>query len=226
MLGTLDRTVIDWTDLDKAREQSQELLKALAADKPALAELVARARETDDLFDKCEHHRLLDKLVVYDALERGLRIRVHLSTNDHKDRPHDHRFSFTSLILRGHYRHVRHQLHAGTGEQVSNLSQDDFDAEDAGLHVEPRFVTTESSGSCYTLHHSEIHTTFTSPLTVSLFLRGPAEKERSIITDRLTGKAWWRYGEDQEKESRRGTKRIDRNYFDELAGKLRHLEVI
>jgi len=92
--------------------------------------------------------------------------------------------------------------------------------------VGPRFVTTESSGSCYTLHHSEIHTTFTTPLTVSLFLRGPAEKERSIITDRSTGKAWWRYGEDQEKESRRGVKRISHSYFDELASKLRHLEVI
>ncbi|MFL6161966.1 MAG: hypothetical protein ACJ74U_07035 [Jatrophihabitantaceae bacterium] len=226
MLTTLDQAVIDWGDLDKAREQSRELLLALAADKAALGELVARARETDDLFDKCEHHRLLDKLVVYDALERGMRIRVHLSTSDHKDRPHDHRFSFTTLILRGRYRHVRHQLLAGTGEQVSNLSQDDFDAEDAGLHVEPRFVTTESTGSCYTLHHSEIHTTFTTPLTVSLFLRGPAEKERSIITDRQTGKAWWRYGEEQEKEPRRGAKRIGHDYFDELATKLRYLEVI
>ncbi len=226
MLSALDNTFIDWNDIDKAREQSREILLELAADKSALGELVTRARETDDLFDKCEHHRLLDKLVVYDALDRGMRIRVHLSTSDHKDRPHDHRFSFTTLILRGHYRHVRHQLLSGTGAQVSNLSQDDFDAEDAGLHVAPRFVTTESAGSCYTLHHSEIHTTFTSPLTVSLFLRGPAEKERSIITDRATGQAWWRYGEAQEKESRRGAKCISRDYFDDLAGRLRQLEVI
>ena len=225
MLEALDGLTVDWSDLPKARAQTDEILRALAEDKAALSTLIERSREEDDLFDKCEHHRLLDKLVIYDALDRGFRIRVHVSTEDHRDRPHDHRFSFTSLILRGSYRHVRHQL-VGRPEDIPDEVQDDFDARDTDLRVEPRFVTREVAGNCYTLHHSEIHTTFTTPDTVSLFLRGPAEKERSLITERETGRLWWRFGEEKEKTERRTSKRIDRRYFDELTRRLRNMEVL
>ncbi|MER0481231.1 hypothetical protein ABR737_23320 [Streptomyces sp. Edi2] len=225
MLDELDRLTVDWSDLHKARAQTNEILTALAEDKQAMTHLLERAREEEDLFDKCEHHRLLDKLVVYDALDRGFRIRVHVSTEDHRDRPHDHRFTFTSLILRGHYRHVRHQL-VGRPEGVPEDAQDDFDAQDSDLRVIPRFVTNEVAGNCYTLHHSEIHTTYTTPNTVSLFLRGPAEKERSLITERETGRVWWRFGEDKEKAARKGSKRISKAYYDELTARLRGMEVL
>ncbi|MFF2773862.1 hypothetical protein ACFVU3_03060 [Streptomyces sp. NPDC058052] len=225
MLDALDRLTVDWSDLQKARAQTKEILLALSEDKDALRELLERSREEEDLFDKCEHHRLLDKLVIYDALDRGFRIRVHVSTEDHRDRPHDHRFSFTSLIMRGGYRHVRHQL-VGRPEDIPDDVQDDFDARDSDLRVEPRFVTNEMRGNCYTLHHSEIHTTYTTPDTVSLFLRGPAEKERSLITERETGKVWWRFGEDKEKAERRTSKRISKAYFDELTQRLQGMEVL
>lgn len=225
MLDELDRMVVDWTDLHKARAQTREVLQELSRDRSALITLLERAREMDDLFDKCEHHRLLDKLVIYDALDRGFRIRVHISTDDHLDRPHDHRFSFTSLILRGAYRHVRHEL-LGSAADVPRDVQDDFDAPVNDLVVVPRFVTNEVAGNCYTLHHTEIHTTFTTPDTVSLFLRGPAEKERSLIAERDTGKVWWRYGEDKEKASRRIAKRISKEYFDDLVRRLEGMEAL
>ncbi|MEU5539348.1 hypothetical protein [Streptomyces sp. NPDC020362] len=225
MLDALDRLTVDWSDLPTAREQTKDILLALSEDKAALRELLERAREEEDLFDKCESHRLLDKLVIYDALDRGFRIRVHVSTDDHRDRPHDHRFSFTSRILRGNYRHVRHQLVGRPGDIPDDV-QDDFDARDSDLRVEPRFVTNEVAGNCYTLHHSEIHTTFTTPNTVSLFLRGPAEKERSLITERETGKVWWRLGENQEKATRRASKRISKQYFDDLTNRLQGMEVL
>jgi hypothetical protein len=225
MLDALERLTIDWSDLGRARQQTKEILLALAADKRSLRELLSRARETDDLFDKCEHHRLLDKVVIYDALDRGFRIRVHVSTDDHRDRPHDHRFSFSSLIVRGGYRHVRHQL-VGRHGDIPDDVQNDWEARDSDVRVVPLFVTNEIAGNCYTLHHSEIHTTFTTPDTVSLFLRGPAEKERSIITERETGKVWWRFGADQEKSERRASKRITRDYFDDLAQRLSALEVL
>ncbi|GAA2234167.1 MULTISPECIES: hypothetical protein [Kitasatospora] len=225
MLEALDRLVVDWSDLPRARAQTKEILTELAADKQSLTMLLERAREEEDLFDKCEHHRLIDKLVIYDALDRGFRIRVHVSTDDHLDRPHDHRFSFSSLIMRGNYRHIRHEL-VGQAPDVPEDAQNDFEAVPTDLKVVPRFVTTERAGNCYTLHHSEIHTTYTTPDTVSLFLRGPAEKDRSIITERETGRVWWRYGEDQEKASRRESKRISKAYFDELTGRLRGMEVL
>ena len=225
MLEALDRLVVDWSDLPRARAQTKEILTELASDKQTLTMLLERAREEEDLFDKCEHHRLIDKLVIYDALDRGFRIRVHVSTDDHLDRPHDHRFSFSSLIMRGNYRHIRHEL-VGQEPEIPEEAQNDFEAVATDLRVVPRFVTTERQGNCYTLHHSEIHTTYTTPDTVSLFLRGPAEKDRSIITERETGRVWWRYGEDKEKASRRESKRISKQYFDELTGRLRGMEVL
>jgi glycogen debranching enzyme len=95
-------------------------------------------------------------------------------------------------------------------------------------HVQavPRFVTQQTAGSTYSLHHTEIHTTFTTPDTVSLFLRGPAEKDRSLITERETGQLWWRYGADQERPDRRVRKLMKPEEFENLVERLGRLGVI
>jgi hypothetical protein len=175
---------------------------------------------------KCERHRLLDKLVIYDALDRGFRIRLHLSTNDHLDRPHDHRFSFSSLILRGAYQHVRHKPIGKLDETIPGTIQEDRQAVLTDVKVEPYFTTIEEPGSYYTLHHTAIHTTITTDNTVSLFIRGPVEKERSFIMDRHTGKLWWRYGEVNESPERRRRKAMPLGHYNELKAKLRGLGVI
>jgi len=226
MLDVLDRLQLDWTDLERVTAINDKLLHELAADKQALACLLDRAAEEEHLFAQCERHRLLDKLVIYDGSDRGFRIRVHLSTNDHLDRPHDHRFSFSSLILAGGYRHVRHRLVGELDTDLAPEAMEDHQAVGSGLQVEPQFATEESVGSFYTIHHSAIHTTVMADNTVSLFIRGPAEKDRSLIIDRASGQLWWRYGAEQETPERRERKQMDRGHFELLKHRLSALGVI
>jgi len=226
LLDVLDRLSIDWSDLRKATAVTDVLLHELAADKDSLRMLVDRAAEDDDLREQCECHRLLDKLVIYDGLDRGFRIRLHLSTNDHLDRPHDHRFSFSSLILAGSYKQVRHRLVGSIDPDIPDDTQSDFQAVATDAHVEPEFATVEQEGSFYTIHHSVIHTTIMADKTVSLFIRGPAEKNRSIITDRETGKVWWRYGAPNESPERREQKPMSLGHYEMLRRKLQALEIV
>lgn len=60
--------------------------------------------------------------------------------------------------------------------------------------LQPRMIRRESSGDFYTLHHNMIHSVTAEPYTTSLIVRGPAVKDRFLVTDRVTGQAWWQYG--------------------------------
>jgi len=225
MLDVLDRLTVDWTDLDRATAVTDDLLHELAADKDTLRMLIDRAAEDDDLLAQCECHRLLDKIVLYDGLDRGFRVRLHISTSDHLDRPHDHRFSFSSLILAGSYKQVRHRIVGEVPDVVDAGVQEDHQAVPIDARVEPEFATAEQVGSFYSIHHSVIHTTIMADDTVSLFIRGPAEKERSLITDRDTGKLWWRYGSQDESPERRAQKVMDLSKFEMRRRKLEVLGV-
>lgn len=209
-----DEAPIDWNDFEVAGVRAAGILHRLAGDRPLLASLIDDVPKSARLFAMCEHHQLLDRIVLYDGLDRGFRIRVHISTNDSLDRPHDHRFSFASLILRGVYRHVRHVV----DEEITG------DIEPSRLRQV--FVSHERPGKSYTLHHSAIHTTRTTPDTVSLFLRGPAEKPRSFICDRATGRVWWRVGAEDETHERRTKVQHAPDGFNALRRRLKALTVI
>jgi len=225
MLDVLDRLTIDWTDLDRATAVTDQLLHELAADKDTFRMLVDRAAEDDDLLGQCECHRLLDKIVLYDGLDRGFIVRLNISTSDHLDRPHDHRYSFSSLILAGSYKQVRHRIIGEVPDQIDAGIQEDHQAVPIDARVEPEFATTEQVGSFYSIHHSVIHTTIMSDNTVSLAVRGPAEKERSLITDRDTGKLWWRYGSKGERPERRAQKVMSLSQFEVRRRKLEGLGI-
>jgi len=205
---------IDWDDFERAAATTKEVVRELAADKAGLREMIYSIEDDPYRLSKCERHYLLDKFVLYDALDRGFRVRLHMSTNNHLDRPHDHRFSFTTLILTGTYQHIWHHVHKNVDDTLE-LSD-----------VEPVFITNEEVGSCYTLHHTAVHTTFTTPNSVSLVIRGPAEKERSIITERHTGKIWWRYGEQAESAERRRDKVMSMEDYKALRANVEALGVI
>lgn len=234
MIDYLDQLTVDWSDFEKAGEQTREVLAELAADKPALRALVYGVEDDQELLASCERHQLLDYLVVYGALERGFRLRVHVSTDDHFDRPHDHRFSFSSLILRGGYTHTWHHCDTDLYPTEDDEEARRYDSRhnpdprgrfDVGT-VTPYLTRMERSGSCYSLHHTAIHTTFTTPDTVSLFLRGPAEKNRSVIMDKQTNTLWWRFGRDDETAERRADKPMGLDYYRHIRTRLEALEVI
>ncbi|MFE2674146.1 hypothetical protein [Streptomyces hygroscopicus] len=235
MTDYLDRLTVDWNDFEAAGEVTRDLALRLSEDKDTLRGLVYAVEQNPELLAKCERHQLLDYIVLYDALDRGLRIRLHLSTDDHYDRPHDHRFSFSSRILTGGYTHTWYHLEGDLydgpdpeARQYLSRHRPDPRAH-AQRHLKnltPHLTRWESPGSTYTLHHSAIHTTFTTPDTVSLFLRGPAEKDRSVIMDKDTGVLWWRFGRQDEPEDRVRQKSMGLEAYREIRDRLEKLEVI
>lgn len=216
MSGFLDDIAApDWSDFAAAAEQTQSVLRRLAADHDYLRSLVDRVPNTPGLFAKCERHELDDKIVLYDAMEsRGFRIRLRLATAYQDERPHTHRFPFSTYILRGNY-HQRIYSSATPLTDTVDMTG-----------IRPLFVRTEPAGSAFTIHDNVIHSTMAPPDTISLILRGPATKTRAIIMHPDRGAVSWRYGEQQEPPSRRAEVAMGIDVFREWRERLHACQIL
>ncbi|MFH8566384.1 hypothetical protein [Streptomyces sp. NPDC017988] len=207
MLSELARYRVDWTDLGKVHLQNSEFLTALSADKEAMRELVDGVRAEPRLWDMCEHNRLFDKLVLHDAPDRNFRIRLHVWSNMEVAAPHDHRWSFTTRLLTGSYDHVLYHV------------VEDGDASVAPA-FEQRFQSTERAGDSYTIHHETVHATTTKANTISLLVRGPAEKDVSRRMDPNTGKLWFGLGRKDQTDADVARRRMTVEHFDVIRAQL------
>nr|WP_230416660.1 hypothetical protein [Micromonospora tarapacensis] len=188
-------SALDWDDLLSVNVAATQLLDRLAADRAILADLTQRIPDDARLANLCEHYDILDKLVLHDD-PTGWRLRLHVFLNGYYDRPHNHRWTYTSRILTGSYTHTLY----GTDHDFTD--QIDVSA------LTPRMIRTEEPGDTYTLHHSMIHSVTAHGETVTLIVRGPAAKERFVVTDRTTGQAWWQYGAASETPQAAAAKRM------------------
>ncbi|MEU6353625.1 hypothetical protein ABZ896_30585 [Streptomyces sp. NPDC047072] len=162
-----DLPALDDGDLRLAHRRSREILLRLGADRPLLTQLVGEIEHDPQRMTESEVHPLINRLVIYQDDARGFQIRLHMSPGARELVPHDHKYTFTTLVLAGAYLHVwRRRTDAGEGE---------FTAED----LQPGLITVERPGSCYTLGHPLVHQTVMLPGTVTLFMRGPRAKPRS-----------------------------------------------
>jgi hypothetical protein len=151
---------LDWGDLAAVTTASTVVLDQLAADRPLLGEQTVAVIDDAHLASLCEHYDILDKLVLHDDPD-GWRIRLHVFSADYFDRPHNHRWTYTSRILTGSYTHVLY----GTDH--------DFTHEVDVAALTPRLVRIEEPGDTYTLHHSMIHSVTAHGEVVTLIVRGP-----------------------------------------------------
>ncbi|MFE0680641.1 hypothetical protein ACFW17_07530 [Streptomyces sp. NPDC058961] len=186
---------LDWNSTDAVEAATAPLLETLAADPGHLVQLLDAIPDNPDLSALAEHYDILDKVVLHDD-PSGWRLRLHLFLPGHFDRPHNHRWTYSSRILHGSYQHTLY----GLDDQLDDTT--DVKA----LH--PYLVRTETSGSQYTLHHQMIHAAVAEPHTITLVVRGPAMKDRFVVTDRTTGRAWWQYGAAQEDPQVAAAKRM------------------
>ncbi|CAM4360170.1 hypothetical protein NONI108955_22545 [Nocardia ninae] len=170
---------IDWTDLRSAHAQCRSVLTRLAADRDLLTLLVDRIADDEDLFRDADHHPVMDRLTLWRDMERGIYLRLHVSPGNNELIPHDHKYSFTTYILRGSYTHVWRRRTAPYRGKFSSE------------HVPLGLVTCERVGSCYTLGYSLVHQTMMEADTVTLFMRGPGEQGSSYaaqdMLDRVDG---------------------------------------
>jgi hypothetical protein len=198
-------TEIDWSDVEEVERRSHQVLHTLASHDEVLRTTLSTVADRPELMDLCEHYDILDKIVLFDDPDRGVRIRLHVFLPGYFDRPHNHRWSYASLILKGSYRHYLY----GTDENVD----ESIDART----LKPVMVRRESVGSLYTLHHSMVHAVVAEPYTMSLVIRGPAVKERFIVMDRKTGKSWWQFGAKNESRAITQGKRMTRERFAKIS---------
>ncbi|MGQ0532128.1 MAG: hypothetical protein ACT4OF_05465, partial [Caulobacteraceae bacterium] len=120
MICDLERVTIDWDSFEDGAKQSLALIEELAGDKSALRSLVLRVADDERLLSMCEVHqhdevadeleipaedRRVHYLVLHDALERGMRLRLLEPAVGSFNPIHDHRYSFASVLLSGSYRH-------------------------------------------------------------------------------------------------------------------------
>lgn len=197
---------LDWNDIDAVESACIEVLDILVEEPGIVRNRLAELPERPDLLSLCEHYDILDKVVLHDD-PSGFRVRLHVFLPGYFDRPHNHRWSYASRILRGQYRHYLFG-NAELNEQV----------EPAKLPVLQ--AREELVGNAYALHHSMVHAVVAEPYTVSLVLRGPAMKDRFLVTDRSTGEAWWQYGAEQESEEDAERKRMAPDRLAWLIGQL------
>jgi hypothetical protein len=225
---------LNWDDFDYTSKLTQDLVRELIADKETLRSLVYNVEHSPELLANSECHELLERIELYDGSDRNFRLRFNFSTEVSSVRPHDHRYSFTTYIARGSYNHIwfkpNQMIYDESKDEAARKYIDKFnpdtDAEVDTYKMDPLFIADENEGACYTIHHSTIHATITTPETVSLFFRGPAEKRRSLIADRETNKIWWRYGREDEHDKRVVTKKMSLERYFELRGKLEEWNII
>ena len=179
MFDALERLRINWSDFAEASKVSADLARSLTSNKSFLMELVARAGDEPGLLALSEKHLLLDYLVIYDALDRGFRIRINMGSGHPAAWAHDHRFSFSTCLLSGSY------LHTIFARSSSS---------DSSTVLAALVIREETVGSCFSLHHSAIHSTEKRAEMTSVFVRGPSEKAISNAYDSGAGINWERRG--------------------------------
>lgn len=176
-----DASKVDWDDVDAVDRWSGPVFDELAEPKTLLAAL-DRVRTDDQLRGLCESSEMLDKMVILDDPDAGFRIRVHVLKAGGFDRPHNHRWTFASMILSGSYEHSLF----GDESIIPEL--------ESGRRSRPVMRRTESAGCRYVLHHTAIHNVNSDNDAVSVILRGPAHKPYYWMLDRDLGEVTNNYG--------------------------------
>ena len=202
---------LDWEDTDAVEAATVKALAMLTSQPRMLRDILLDLPERPDLLGLCEHYDILDKIVLHDD-PSGVRVRLHVFLPGYFDRPHNHRWSYASTILRGQYRHYL-------------FGDADLDETIDPASLKALMVRDEQSGSTYALHHTMVHAVVAEPYTVSLVIRGPAVKDRFLVMDRKTGQSWWQYGANQEPAYDAEQKRMSVERLAELTTSLREWDL-
>lgn len=204
---------LDWEDMDAVEAANRKVLERLDEDRGIVRRALDELPDRPELLALCEHPdaeataglgQQLDKVVLYADEESGVRLRLHAFWSGCYDLPHNHRWSFASVVLKGAFRHTLF----GEADDVTPLEAP------RALHVRQ-----ERAGTVYALHHRMLHALVAEPDTVSLVVRGPAAKDRSFLVDPATGERLWHYGADRESAEEAARKRMTPAHLRALTAK-------
>ncbi|MEU2424154.1 hypothetical protein ABZ619_24555 [Streptomyces sp. NPDC007851] len=194
IFAPLDR--VDWEDLEEVSTTTSTVFRHLIGP-GVLPRLLANIERRPELREMCEHYPTGEKLVLHRSASTDVRVRLHIFHPGHRDKPHNHRWTFATRVVHGAYTHRLYSPAQPTGV-----------ADDGGLTagLQPVMTRVESAGSGYVLHHRQFHTVETDTETISVIVRGPAVKGRFAAVDRTTRTREWNYGADDESRAQRAVK--------------------
>lgn len=206
---------IDWEDLDAVEQTSRLALDQMWANREIVRTALDAVADTPELLALCERPdpvtlgevgQSLDKIVLYADPESGVRVRLHVFWNGCYDLPHNHRWTFASMVLKGHFRHFMY------GDQGDDDAA--FPLPFTALHARQ-----ERQGTTYALHHRMMHALVAEENTVSLVIRGPAVKDYSFLVDTKTGERVYHFGADKESPEKEARKKMTPETLRDLAAK-------
>ncbi|WP_331769115.1 hypothetical protein OG948_35420 (plasmid) [Embleya sp. NBC_00888] len=200
-----------------------------------LAELVYHVAEMPEFAARCESDEFRFKMVLYDALHRGFRLRLHVWRHGFADTPHQHRFSYASRILSGGYEHTTYT----TGQDLApphGFTQFDrhipLGSEPVGSSIDStEFKVTGifplGEGDYYFQSSDmDLSSTTVAPDTVTLFVRGPAVRPCSFQWHSQSETVTWRAGDATAPDTRRQEVAVQPEEVEEVFVRLRNLKVI
>jgi hypothetical protein len=202
---------INWTSTESILTGSQPAYEAITAGTGLLDELLRSLPGNEALAAMCERYDFMDKLVLHDAPDAGVRVRLHLYRGGYFDRPHPHRWDFFAGIYRGSYRHRIF----GTDDHFSTTTDPS--------KLRPLIERIERPGSTYALHHSTVHSVQAEADTISIVVRGPATSDRFLVLDAESGRSFWAYGAASESPDQRAAKQMSPDQLLATIRQVRHL---
>ncbi|EKD09782.1 MAG: hypothetical protein P5702_12570 [Limnospira sp. PMC 1291.21] len=205
---------IDWDNYEDAQDKISHALYSIFNNQDKLRDCILKIPQSPELFNKCEHYDILDKLVIYND-PSGFRIRIHLFLPGYIDRPHNHRWAYGSIILSGSYKHFLYLSKEQCLNEKSSL--------DSLVNI---MVRSENVGSSYFLNPNAIHSIKAEPYTVSVIVRGPSVTNKFLVMDKASGDVWWQYGSDQESDKEKQKKLLTKERFKLVCDQLHQLGII
>jgi hypothetical protein len=173
---------LNWYDLRQVSVVTQKLVKDVFAQKQLIEEALDNVVADSTLRGLCEYDDDANKIVIYMDPSRRFSLRLHHFLSGRPDKPHNHRWCFTSVILTGSYTHT---LFAAAAELNESATPED---------IWPISIRTETAGSVYTLGPDIMHVVEPRPGCVSFVVRGPSIRDRLLVIDSSTLRAYWHYG--------------------------------
>jgi hypothetical protein len=199
---------IDWDDIEQVAAQAPPLLRELMSDPAWLGHALDRMFADEHLRSLSERLQIFDKVVLLHDRDSGIRIRMHIFHDGYVDTPHNHRFNFTALILSGGYEQTLY----------GNWAAPSLDIDPAVLT--PRFIRQETAGSAYTIEHTLLHSVRAAAQTVTLTVRGPAQKDRMLVMN-SDGAPFWAFGMADEDVQERTSRRLSSTNLEDIRELLR-----
>lgn len=232
----LDRLpAFDWIDLPRQAARNEEVLHELASDGDALRSLLEAVRSDPVRRAMCEKDEFRFKFVLYEADDRGFRLRLHAWRTGFADCVHAHRFSYTARLLSGGYQHslwsIGEQTLYPEGLEEFQETMLPLDHPFVVQHLDlrkivPVLITPIRAGQTYTQDTSVLSSTVTEPDTVSIFLRGPAVRKHSLQWHTDLDRIVWRGGRSSVPAWRQEEVAMTDDDFDLVLAKLSELSIL